>query len=41
MISDYVAEFKKRIDRLNKLNDDPYLVLCAKEYYKNNPVAFI
>lgn len=41
MSNDYVLEYAKRLDRLKKLNDDPYLAFGAKEYYKTHPVEFI
>jgi hypothetical protein len=38
---DYTAEYKKRAKRIALLKKDPSLIIGAKEYYKNNPIAFI
>lgn len=37
----YDDEYKARIERLSRLKGDPAVLAGVKEYYKNNPVAFI
>jgi len=38
---DYLPIIKKRIDRLNKIRADSYLLEAVKIHYKHNPVDFI
>jgi len=38
---DYVKVFNWRLDKLNKIRDNPALLIDLKEYYKNNPAQFI
>ena len=38
---DYLEEFKTRIERLQKINADPKLVVGALEYYRTRPAEFI
>ncbi len=41
MSNDYVAEFQRRLTRLNKIKLDPFLIFGAKQFYKDHPVEFI
>ena len=38
---DYLKVFNWRLDKLNKIRDNPALLIDLKEYYKNNPAQFI
>ena len=38
---DYTAEFKRRVDALNKINADDKLRRAAYEYYRTRPAEFI
>jgi len=38
---DYLAEFKKRIDRIQRIKENHVMLAGARHYYKNNPIAFI
>ena len=38
---DYSAVFRRRLDLLEKLRSSPEIVGKVKDYYRENPVAFV
>ena len=40
-MTDCIEVFKQRLGRLKKIEDNPFLIAGAKEYYKTRPKEFI